>query len=328
MKHAPTEVPAIAENLIKWYDLSGRHLPWRAHSNPYAIWLSEIILQQTRVEQGLKYWERFLENLPNLESLAKANIEDVKGLWSGLGYYRRADLLHRGAKKIAKDGWPKGFQAWLSIPGVGPYTAAALASIIDKELVPALDGNAYRVYSRLADWAEPIETSRSKAFIASFALERMHPTRAGDHNQAIMDLAQAICTPKNPKCTECPLENWCESHAKRTIEFRPVKARKKAAIAENLHFAIQTRGDYFGLIQRPLGGIWSGLYTPPPLLQVPIKSPDFVLQHKLSHRHFNVHFYSDLSGDSEPEVWLTFDQWKARGIPQVFVHWFRKFAYI
>ena len=134
-----------------------------------------------------------------MEDLAAASDTQIKGLWSGLGYYRRADLLHRGAKQIARTGWPQGTKEWLEVPGIGPYTAAALASIVDGEVVPALDGNAFRVYSRLADWSEPIETSRSKAFIYSLALNFVHPKRPGDFNQAVMDLAQALCTPKKPK---------------------------------------------------------------------------------------------------------------------------------
>lgn len=311
-----------------WYDQSGRHLPWRTYRNPYAIWLSEVILQQTRVEQGLSYWERFLDQLPTVESLAKARIEDVKGLWSGLGYYRRADLLHRGAQKIAHEGWPKGYKEWLLVPGIGPYTAAALASIVDGEVVPAIDGNAYRVYSRLANWSEVIETSRSKNFISAYALQSIHPTRPGDYNQAIMDLAQAICTPKKPKCPACPIQDWCEARVHGTPESLPLRAKKTKIITEDLHFSVRTKGNRFGLIQRPIGGIWSGLFTPPLLNTAPHQKATHILEHKLSHRHLKVHFHVGLKGDPLPEMWLTYDEWKARGMPQVFVHWLTKFAYI
>jgi len=328
LKHSPTEIPAIAENIMRWYDQSGRHLPWRNLRNPYAIWLSEVILQQTRVDQGLKFWERFLQELPTVEDLASAPESQIKGLWSGLGYYRRADLLHRGAKQIATNGWPKGCKAWLEVPGVGPYTAAALASIVDGEVVPALDGNAYRVYSRVADWSEPIESSQSKAFIYSFALGHLHPQRPGDFNQAVMDLAQAICTPKKPKCSECPIHDSCAARRAGTAELLPVKLRKLKVVNQDMHFAVPRRGPLFGLIQRPLGGIWSGLYTLPELATVPPEFTPQILEHRLSHRRLKLHFYSGFAGSSEPKIWLTHEEWSARGMPQAFVHWLTNFPYI
>jgi A/G-specific adenine glycosylase len=328
LKHTPTEIPAIAENIMQWYDQSGRHLPWRNLRNPYAIWLSEVILQQTRVDQGLKYWERFLEVLPTVEDLASAPESQIKGLWSGLGYYRRADLLHRGSKQIASTGWPKGYAAWLEVPGIGPYTAAALASIVDGEVVPALDGNAYRVYSRIADWSEPIETARSKAFINSFALNQLHPKRPGDFNQAVMDLAQALCTPKKPKCSECPVQEMCAARRAGSAELRPVKTRTLKVIEHDLHFGIPRRGPLFGLVRRPVGGIWSGLYTLPELATVPAEGTLQVLDHRLSHRKLRLHFYSEFEGSSEPEIWLTREEWNAHGMPQAFVHWLTKFPYI
>ena len=328
MKHLPTEIPAIAENLLRWYDQSGRQLPWRRHRNPYAIWLSEVILQQTRVDQGLKYWERFLVELPTVEALAAAPSDQVKGLWSGLGYYRRADFLHRGAKHIAEVGWPNGYREWIKVPGVGPYTAAALASIVDGEAVPALDGNAYRVYSRLANWREPIESARSKDFISAFAAERIHATRPGDFNQAVMDLAQALCTPRKPRCGECPVQLECAARVEGSAEGLPVKARKLRVVDQDLHFAVLKKGDLFGLIRRPTGGIWSGLYTPPELATVPPKATAEVIEHRLSHRKLRLHFYPNAAVQFEPEIWLTREEWSARGMPQGFVHWLTKFAYI
>lgn len=313
---------------MRWYDKSGRHLPWRNLSNPYAIWLSEVILQQTRVDQGLKYWGRFLTELPTVKDLAAAPSDRVKGLWSGLGYYRRADFLHRGAKYIAEVGWPNGYREWLKVPGVGPYTAAALASIVDGEAVPALDGNAYRVYSRLANWSEPIESAQSKEFIAAFATERIHPTRPGDYNQAIMDLAQALCTPRKPRCGECPLQLECAARAEGGAEGLPVKTRKLRVVDQDLHFAVLKNGELFGLIKRPTGGIWSGLYTPPELETVPPKAIAEVIEHRLSHRRLRLHFYPNAAVNFEPEIWLTREEWSARGMPQGFVHWLTKFTYI
>lgn len=296
--------------------------------NPYAIWLSEIILQQTRVEQGLPYWERFLAELPTVQDLANAEPEVVKGLWSGLGYYRRADLLHRAAKYLSANGWPKGYAAWQSVPGVGPYTAGALASIVDGEAVPALDGNAYRVYSRWADWRDPIDSAASKAFIAEYAGTLVPSDRPGDFNQAVMDLAQALCIPRNPRCEACPVADYCAARQAGSAPDLPVKVRKVAVRAEEWHFGVATDGDRFGLVQRPSSGIWSGLYTPPQLESDPIGIEPDVLIHRLSHRVLTLKMYR-ISRDLAPCThWFTAEEWSARGMPQAFVHWMTKFTYI
>lgn len=287
-----------------------------------------MILQQTRVDQGLGYWARFMEALPSVDALAQAHPDQVKGLWSGLGYYRRADLLHRGAKHIAAHGWPNGVKAWMEVPGVGPYTAAALASIVDQEVVPALDGNAYRVYSRLADWTEPIDSARSKAFIAAFAQPMIHPSRPGDFNQAVMDLAQRHCKPRNPQCSDCPCFDYCEARRVGQPDRVPVKRPKAAATELSLHFAVHRRGDLFGLVKRPTGGIWSGLYMLPELSVVPNGMAPEITEHKLSHRHLTLHFYPNAELTSEPEIWLNALDWRAQGMPQAFMHWLVKFAYI
>lgn len=280
------------------------------------------------MDQGLPYWERFLAELPDVEALANAPEAQVKGLWSGLGYYRRADLLHRGAKHIAAKGWPVGRDAWLAVPGVGPYTAGALASIVDGEAVPALDGNAYRVYSRLSDWSDPIDSASSRAFIEAFAQNLVPAGRPGDFNQAVMDLAAHVCTPRKPRCGECPIAEYCAARAAGSAAERPVKIRKTKVVAVDMHFSVVQRGDQFGVVQRPKGGIWSGLYSLPELAEAPETGTPDVVAHRLSHRAITAYMHRNSAPVTEPERWFTVREWKAHGMPQVFVHWLSKFVYI
>lgn len=313
---------------MRWYDQHGRPLPWRRERNPYAIWLSEIILQQTRVDQGLPYWERFLHALPTVGDLARAEPEVVKGLWSGLGYYRRADLLHRAARYVDQNGWPSGYPEWLKVPGVGPYTAGALASILDGEAVPALDGNAYRVYARWADWREPIDRAASKAFIAEFAERLLPADRPGDFNQAVMDFAQAVCVPRAPRCGECPLAEICAARSQGSAAELPVKRRAVRVREEDWHFAVGYEDGLFGLVKRPEKGIWSGLYAPILLPGAPEGWTAEVVEHRLSHRKLRLHVYRVPKDFADFSHWLRFEEWSSRGMPQAFVHWMHKFAYI
>lgn len=214
--------------LIEWFDVHRRLLPWRDHSNPYAIWLSEVILQQTRVEQGLPYWERFMSKYPSVEKLADAPFDEIMALWAGLGYYSRARNLHAAAKAVvALGGFPSTRDGLLDLPGVGPYTAAAISSMAFQEVVPALDGNALRVYTRYFAVAERIDQKRTLRHIEELCTPLLDSSRPGDSNQAIMDLGSRICTPTRPQCGECPLQHGCEAHRRGTMESFPVKPAKK-----------------------------------------------------------------------------------------------------
>lgn len=328
MKHLPTKNSAVAQILLLWFDTFGRSLPWRTTRNPYAIWLSEVILQQTRVDQGIPYWQRFIERLPSIEDLANASEDEVRGLWSGLGYYRRAQLLHRGAKILAERGWPTSKDEWLEVPGVGPYTAGALASILLEEPVPALDGNAYRVYARWSNWSAPIERASSKAFLAEFAAECVPKQRPGDFNQAVMDLAQAHCLPKKPRCGTCPVAEYCEAFRAGTHEALPVKRKRPEVRSEVWHFAVAQRDGKFGLVQRPTEGIWPGLWTPVPLEKAPPEVPADDVIHRLSHRKLHLKIYRTTLAESQVTQWMDLEEWRERGMPQAFVHWMRIFPYI
>ncbi|NBW43465.1 MAG: A/G-specific adenine glycosylase, partial [Sphingobacteriia bacterium] len=188
------------KGLLEWYAVHGRDLPWRRTRDPYAIWLSEVLLQQTRVEQGTSYYLRFLAHFPTVQDLAKADIQDVLRLWQGLGYYRRAHLLHSAAKLVVErgGGLPQSPAEWLQLPGVGPYTAAAIASIALDYPEPVVDGNVIRVLSRAFGAEAPYDTAEGMRWIRQTAQELLDTSRPGDYNQALMDMGAIICTPQKP----------------------------------------------------------------------------------------------------------------------------------
>ncbi|MEP6717001.1 MAG: A/G-specific adenine glycosylase [Terriglobia bacterium] len=206
--------------LLAWFDESHRDLPWRRSHDFYPVWLSEIMLQQTRVEAVIPYYERFLALFPDIATLAGAPEHDVLALWSGLGYYSRARNLHRAAKRIAEEGLPATYEAVLALPGVGVYTAAAIASISFNQPYAALDGNVNRVLSRLTNGSADIQGS---------AQALLHPRRPGDFNQAMMELGALVCVPKIPRCEQCPLEKNCGARLAGTERELPVRVKKTPA---------------------------------------------------------------------------------------------------
>jgi A/G-specific adenine glycosylase len=218
---------SIRRALLSWYTRSKRDLPWRRTTDPYAIWVSEVMLQQTRVAAVLPYYERFLDRFPTVRQLANAPEEEVLAAWSGLGYYSRARNLQKAAVRIAEAGrFPPDYEGIHALPGIGAYTAAAIASIAFKQPYAAIDGNALRVLSRLA--AEPGDigarsTRQRLQLVANGLLDRKRP---GDFNQAIMELGATVCLPKSPDCTKCPLSRHCEAFRTGAQKELPVKLRK------------------------------------------------------------------------------------------------------
>ena len=303
----------IQTDLIKWFDNHGRSLPWRRTKDPYAIWLSEIILQQTRIDQGLKYWENFLREFPDVKSLSMAKESEILALWSGLGYYSRARNIYKAAHILVskyESQFPKTSSELLKIPGIGPYTAAAISSICFGEVTPALDGNAFRVYSRLFAMSSPIEKRSTIKDIWTLALPLISNKSPGDSNQAIMDIGSTICKPKNPNCPECPLEENCISRRSGIQHEFPVKLKSIKIKEIEKFYVILKRGEKYGLIRRPKSGIWGGLWTPLELipedweLAKTNKNIDEsnikYLKHLLSHRKMNLYFTYWI-GDTFPE---------------------------
>jgi A/G-specific adenine glycosylase len=220
----------ITRKLLAWYDAHQRVFPFRGTKDPYRIWLSEIMLQQTRTETVGPYYERFLKQFPDVHSLANAPVESVLKAWEGLGYYTRARNLHRTAGIVAHehDGvFPRTAQGLQALPGVGPYAAAAIASIAYDEPIPAMDGNLYRVISRLFLYEQDTGTAKAKKDLYDLGLSLIPQTRAGDMNQALMDLGATICLPGTPDCARCPLQTECEAYQSADPAALPVMKAKK-----------------------------------------------------------------------------------------------------
>ena len=254
--------------LIEWYQVNRRALPWREKPHPYAVWLCEIIMQQTRIDQGLKYWHTFMNTWTDVHALASAPLDEILKAWQGLGYYSRARNLHRAAQTIAfeRDGvFPHSATEWKTIPGVGPYTAAAIASICYNEPVAAVDGNVLRVISRYVDIKDPIDRPIGRKQVDTFAAQWIHPNAAGTHNQAVMELGALVCKPQSPLCPECPLESSCVSAqpALGGTPIPPIKMGKTKVKTVNLIFNVVTSGTHVWMRERPIKGIWGGLWEFP-----------------------------------------------------------------
>ena len=257
----------IVQPLLTWYDANARILPWREHPEPYRVWISEIMLQQTRVEAVKPYFERFLAELPSIQSLAEVSEDRLMKLWEGLGYYNRARNLQRAARLILErhnGKFPSEFEEILALPGIGEYTAGAISSIAFQRPVPAVDGNVLRVMSRLLESAEEIAQPAVKANI-THALKQIYPEqRCGDFTQSLMELGATVCLPNGePKCTECPLAELCLARRHGTVSELPVKAPKKARKQEKRTVLLIFCGNRIAIRRRDGKGLLAGLYEFP-----------------------------------------------------------------
>jgi A/G-specific adenine glycosylase len=259
----------LSAALLRWFDAHARVLPWRGSCDPYAIWISEVMLQQTRVETVKDYYGRFLERFPTVLRLAEAPVSDVLAAWSGLGYYRRARTMHAAAQEVASryaGAFPRSREGLEQLPGIGAYTAGAVASIAFGERTSAVDGNVARVLSRLFALEAPIGSSRAMAALRRSADELVPADRPGDHNQAMMELGATVCTPRTPQCPVCPLADACAARLAGRERELPIVPRKAPSPVVKLTAAIvrsEERGGAFVLARRPLDGLFGGLWEPP-----------------------------------------------------------------
>ncbi len=257
----------FSEQLINWYLLNKRELPWRDTSDPYKIWISEIILQQTRVNQGLGYYERFIRRFPDVNALSDADEDEVLKYWQGLGYYSRARNLHAAAHTIASTHngtFPTEYQSVLKLKGIGEYTAAAICSFAYGLPHAAVDGNVYRVLSRFFGIETPIDSNEGKKAFSELAQELLDKKRPGLHNQAMMDLGATICTPTSPVCNECPLQEGCYAFAHRSWMNFPIKKQKtKQRNRYFYYFYITGKNGKTYLHKREKNDIWKNLYELP-----------------------------------------------------------------
>lgn len=258
----------FSHNILIWYSSHRRDLPWRNTTDPYRIWISEIILQQTRVSQGYDYFLRFIERFPTVQALADAPEDEVMRLWQGLGYYSRARNLHAAAKSICskqseKVKFPQSFEAVRALKGVGDYTAAAICSFAYNMPYAVVDGNVYRVLARHFGIHEPIDTTQGKKLFAALAQDQLDRSCPADYNQAIMDFGALVCTPQSPQCATCPLAESCEALRNRQVDVLPVKQNKLTPKTRFFHYLWVEAGGTTFIHKRTQRDIWQNLYELP-----------------------------------------------------------------
>lgn len=288
---------SLRTNLLQWHDLYGRHdLPWNNTKDPYLIWLSEVILQQTQVAQGLPYYQRFVERFPDVFSLAKAPMDDVLKLWEGLGYYSRARNLQKGATYIVEEcggSFPATRTALLQIPGVGPYTSAAIASFAYELPHPVVDGNVIRILSRVHGITASVQEKKIIKQIEGHAQDLMQDAPPAALNRAMMDLGATVCRSKKPNCDDCPWQECCVAYKEDLQDTIPFKHKKVTKKDRTIHFLIKL--DEAGNLittKRNKKDIWQGLYTLPEVMKSPGKSV-IELDHHLTHRRLKLYFYTE-----------------------------------
>lgn len=322
--------------LLDWYQAHARDLPWRNTGDPYAIWVSEIMLQQTRVETVIPYYSRWLKKFPTINSLAQASQQEVLSTWEGLGYYSRARHLHQAAQIVASDfggQLPQDTKQLVLLPGIGRYTAGAITSIAFGMGEPVLDGNIRRVLARHFDVQEPAGSSAGEKQLWQLAAENLPPGRAGEYNQALMDLGALICTPRDPTCEACPLSKSCKANQLGVQNQRPVKVSRPEIPHYLVSSAIIRRNQRVLIAQRPprglLGGLWEfpgGKVEPGEDLvislqreiceelgvEINIGSPFGIYQHAYTHFRVTLHaFLCELNGRRPRALFHTQIAWSS-----------------
>ncbi len=256
----------IQDTLLKWFDANRRDLPWRHNPTPYEVWLSEVILQQTRVSQGMEYYLRFIERWPTVVELAKASEEEVLKIGQVLGFYSRARNLHHCAQQVTSEyegQFPSDYEKLKRLKGIGDYTAAAIASIAFNLPHAVVDGNVYRVLARLYDIDTPININEGQKLFAQLAEDLLNRKQPGLHNQALMEFGALHCTPKNPDCMLCPLQAQCLAFAHQTVMQRPVKLQKVKVTTRYFNYLVIKTNDCIYLHKRSDNDIWKNLYDFP-----------------------------------------------------------------
>jgi A/G-specific adenine glycosylase len=249
----------VTEDLLEWFHNHKRNLPWRKKRTPYRVWLSEAMLQQTQVATVIPYFERWLKKFPTVQDLANAPLDDVLKHWEGLGYYRRARNLHKAARIIAieeKGAFPTSYEGWLELPGIGPYTAAAISSIVNGEKVLVVDGNVKRVAARLFMIKGEVSEKDAKKRLEPF----LPDTKPGDFNESLMELGATLCTPKNPKCLFCPVNEYCKAYQKGQVDKFPNPKFKKETPQRHRYALVSIQNDAIWLRQRKETEMLSGLW--------------------------------------------------------------------
>ena len=287
----------VIPNLLTWYQQNHRKLPWRESVTPYQIWVSEIILQQTRVDQGGGYFLKFVDKFPDIFSLAEANESEILKIWQGLGYYARARNMHFAAKQIVNDyhgEFPKSYLELRKLKGVGEYTAAAIASFAFKLSHPAIDGNVKRVSARFFGIDTPINSPSFYKQALDFLTEAIQHCPPDIFNQAMIEMGAMVCTPQNPSCSQCPLKEECIAFKFNKVSELPVTVPKNKPVKKYFHYFMLEQNGKIALLLRPSSGIWGGLHEFPNVEQLNLD--DFPIQHledlgiDTQNIHVNTHY--------------------------------------
>ena len=302
----------FSEKLIEWYRVNKRNLPWRLTKQPYKIWVSEIILQQTRIEQGEKYYYAFLEKYPNISELAKTNDEELLKVWEGLGYYSRALNMLKASRVVLnnyKGIFPSNYDDLIKLPGIGDYTASAISSICNNEVQPVVDGNVFRFLSRMFKIDLPIDKLKTKTYFKKLGFKLIDVVNPGDFNQAMMDYGSMVCRPKKFQCHKCLFSINCKAFNSNTVMLYPLKEKRIKIKHRFLNYIFIITNDRKTLIKKRNGnGIWKNLYEFP-LIETKkessvneiIKELDFKylkfisekkIKHKLTHQQLNISFFT------------------------------------
>ena len=302
----------FSEKLIEWYRVNKRNLPWRLTKQPYKIWVSEIILQQTRIEQGEKYYYTFLEKYPNISELAKTNDEELLKVWEGLGYYSRALNMLKASRVVLnnyKGIFPSNYDDLIKLPGIGDYTASAISSICNNEVQPVVDGNVFRFLSRMFKIDLPIDKLKTKTYFKKLGFKLIDVVNPGDFNQAMMDYGSMVCRPKKFQCHKCLFSSNCKAFNSNTVMLYPFKEKRIKIKHRFLNYIFIITNDRKTLIKKRNGnGIWKNLYEFP-LIETKkessvneiIKELDFKylkfisekkIKHKLTHQQLNISFFT------------------------------------
>lgn len=285
---------SFSNNIYNWYAINKRDLPWRKSKDAYKIWISEIILQQTRVAQGTNYYLRFMEHFPTVIHLANANEDEVLKLWQGLGYYSRARNLHKTAKIIVESyeaTFPNNFDDIIKLKGIGPYTAAAIVSMAFNLPYPTVDGNVYRVLSRYFGIETPIDSSAGKKEFQELAEELISKKKPGMHNQALMEFGALQCTPKSPNCSDCPINMSCFALHNNLVDKLPVKEKKTKQSQRYFYYYLIDDGTHMYINKRTANDIWKNLHELPLVENKTELSDEELIQIKipfLEENNFNV----------------------------------------
>jgi len=302
---------SFSSKILDWHTTVDRDMPWKETNDPYKIWISEVILQQTRVAQGKDYYLRFIDKFPDVRSLARADQSEVLKQWEGLGYYSRARNLHHAAQQVVNDfngRFPDNYDDILSLKGIGPYTAAAIASFAFNLRHAVVDGNVIRVLSRHFGMSTPFDTTSGKKEFQKLAQSLIQKVEPADYNQAIMDFGALVCTPRATKCDECPIKDSCEAYDSDMVYTLPIKSKKVEVKQLHVYYILHSSDNNIIIRQRSQKGIWAGLYELPgiesdqPLALLQIRQQFGIstniklkkiqeISHKLTHRQMTIHIY-------------------------------------